>query len=110
MTKGTDVIGRKIDAKPIRRSPYRTPYALRGEMKVQIEKMLKRGIILESNSLWQAPAISMSKRPIERPKTSWENDVLEDIRNTHVHNSKKMTQNKNSWKKTIEQTRNLYRF
>ena len=36
----------------------------------------------------------MSKRPIGRPKTCWENDVLEDIRNMNVHNWKKMTQNK----------------
>ena len=28
----------------------------------------------------------MSKRPIGRPKTRWENDVLEDIRNINAHN------------------------
>ena len=26
----------------------------------------------------------MSKRPIGRPKTCWENDVLEDIKNMNV--------------------------
>ena len=51
----------------------------------------------------------MSKRPIGRPKTRWENDVLEDIRNMNVNNWKKMAQNRDSWKKPIEQARTLYR-
>ena len=36
----------------------------------------------------------MSKRPIGRHKTRWENDILEDIRNMNVHNWKKMAQNR----------------
>ena len=51
----------------------------------------------------------MSKRPIGRPKTRWENDVLGDIRNMNVHNWKKMAQNRDSWKKAVEQARTLYR-
>ena len=51
----------------------------------------------------------MSKRPIGRPKTRWENDVLEDVRNMNVANWKKMAQNRDSWKKAIEQARTLYR-
>ena len=51
----------------------------------------------------------MSKRPIGRPKTRWENDVLEYIRNMNVHNWKKMAQNRDSWKKAVEQARTLYR-
>ena len=51
----------------------------------------------------------MSKRPIGRPKTRWENDILEDIRNMNVHNWKKMAQNRDSWKKAVEQARTLYR-
>jgi hypothetical protein len=43
----------------------------------------------------------MSKRPIGRPKTRWEDDVLEDIRNKNVHNSKKVAQNRDSWKKVF---------
>jgi hypothetical protein len=35
---------------PIRRPKYQTPYALREEMKSQIEKMLDKGVIKESNS------------------------------------------------------------
>jgi hypothetical protein len=30
----------------------------------------------------------MSKRPIGRPKTRWEDEVLEDIRNVNVRNWK----------------------
>jgi hypothetical protein len=51
----------------------------------------------------------MSKRPIVRPKTRWEDDVLEDVRNMNVHNWKKMAQNGYSWKKAVEQARTLYR-
>jgi hypothetical protein len=50
----------------------------------------------------------MSKRPIGRPKTR-ENDVLEDIRNMNVRNWKKIAQNRDSWKKAVEQARILYR-
>jgi hypothetical protein len=37
-----------------------------------------------------------SKRSIERPKTRWEKDVLEDIRNMNIQNWKKMAQNRDS--------------
>ena len=52
---------------------------------------------------------TVSKRPFGRPKTRWENNVLEDISNVNVHNWKKMAQNRDSWKKAIEQARTLYR-
>ena len=51
----------------------------------------------------------MSKRSIGRPKTRWEDDVLEDIRSMNVRNWKKVAQNRDSWKKMIEQARTLYR-
>jgi len=38
----------------------------------------------------------MSKRPIGRPKAHWEDDVLEDIKNTNVCNRKKVAQNRDS--------------
>jgi hypothetical protein len=50
----------------------------------------------------------MAKRPIGRPKTRWE-DVLEDIRSMNVSNWKKVTQNRDRWKKVVEQARTLYR-
>jgi hypothetical protein len=51
----------------------------------------------------------MSKRPIGRPKTRWEDDVLENIKNMHVHNWKKVAQNRDRWKKVVEQARTLNR-
>jgi len=50
-----------------------------------------------------------SKRPIGRPKTRWEDDVLEDINSTNVRNWKKVVQNRDSRKKVVEQARTLYR-
>jgi len=52
----------------------------------------------------------MSKRPIGRPKTRWEDDVLEDIRSMNVCNWEKVAQDRDSWKKTVEQARTLHRF
>jgi len=51
----------------------------------------------------------MSKRPIVRPKTRWEVDVLGDIKSMNVNNWKKVVLNRDSWKKVVEQARNLYR-
>ena len=51
----------------------------------------------------------MSKRPIGRPKTHWEGDILEDIRSMNVRNWKKVAQDRDSWKKTVEQARTLHR-
>jgi len=44
----------------------------------------------------------MSKRPIGRPKTRCEDDVLEDIKNINVSNWKKVVQNRDSWKKVVQ--------
>jgi len=51
----------------------------------------------------------MSKRPIGRPKTRWEDDVLEDIKSINISNWKKVAQNRHSWKEVVEQDRALYR-
>ena len=51
----------------------------------------------------------MSKRPIGRPKTRWEDDVLEDIKSINISNWKKVAQNRDSWRKVVEQARTLYR-
>jgi len=50
-----------------------------------------------------------SKRPIVKPKICWEDDVLEDIKSININNWKKVTQNRDSWKKVFEQARTLYR-
>jgi len=49
------------------------------------------------------------KRPIGRPKTRWEDDVLEDIKSINISNWKKVAQNRDSWKKVVEQARTLHR-
>ena len=51
----------------------------------------------------------MSKRPTGRPKTRWEDDVLESIKSINVRNCKKVAQNIDGWKKVVEQARTLYR-
>ena len=50
----------------------------------------------------------ISKRPTGRPKTRWEDDVLENIKSINISNWKKVAQNRDSWKKVAEQARNLY--
>ena len=49
----------------------------------------------------------MSKRPIGRPKIRWEDDVLEDIKSMNVRNLKNVAQNRDGWKKVVEQARTL---
>jgi len=51
----------------------------------------------------------MSTRPIGRPKTRWEDEGLEDIRSMNVRNWKKVPQDRDSWKETVEQVRTLHR-
>ena len=43
----------------------------------------------------------MSKGPIGRPKTRWEDDVLEGIKSINIRNWKKVAQNRDSWKKVV---------
>ena len=38
----------------------------------------------------------VSKRPIERPKSRWEDDVLEDIKSINTDNWKKVAQSRDS--------------
>ena len=51
----------------------------------------------------------VSKRQIGRPRTRWEDDVLEDIKSINIRNWKKLVQNRDIWKKVVEQARTLYR-
>jgi len=55
----------------------------------------------------------IGKRPTGRPKLRWEDDVLEDIKNMNVCNWKKVAQDRERWKKVVEQARTsnrLWRF
>jgi len=45
---------------------------------------------------------------VSGPKTRWEDDVLEDIKSINIRNWKKEAQNRDSWKKVVEQARTLY--
>jgi hypothetical protein len=49
------------------------------------------------------------KDQIGRPKTRWEDDVLEDIKSMNIRNWKKVAQNRDSWTKAVGQARTLYR-
>ena len=51
----------------------------------------------------------MPKRPTGRPKTRWEDDVLEDIWSMNVRNWKKVAQDRDSWEKAVDQARTLHR-
>jgi len=51
----------------------------------------------------------MSKRPVGRPKTRREDDVFEGIKSINIGNWKKVAQDRDSWKKVVEQARTLYR-
>jgi hypothetical protein len=70
--KGTDLIEHRIitgDAKPIRKAPYRVPFALKKEMENQVQEMLKKRVIEESNSPWSALAILVPKKSLDgKPK------------------------------------------
>jgi hypothetical protein len=52
----------------------------------------------------------MSKRPIGRPKTRSEDDVLGDVKSMKVCDWKNVAQNRDRWKKVVEQARTFYRF
>jgi hypothetical protein len=70
--KGTQDIEHQIsvdDAKPIRKPPYKTPFALRQEMETQVLEMLKKGVIRQSTSPWSAPSLLVPKKsPDGKPK------------------------------------------
>jgi hypothetical protein len=51
----------------------------------------------------------MSKRQIGRPTLRWEDDVLDDIKSMNVRNWKKVAQDRETWKKVVEQARTLNR-
>jgi hypothetical protein len=69
-----------------------------------VERMAEDNIV-QKIKRWKP----ISKRPFGRPKTRWENNVLEAIKSTNISNWKKVTQNRDSWKKVVEQSRTLYR-
>jgi len=61
--------------------------------------------ILQKIKRWKP----VSKSPIGRPKTRWEDGVLEGMKSINLRNWKKIAQNRDLWKKVLEQARTLYR-
>jgi hypothetical protein len=51
----------------------------------------------------------MSKRPRGRPKLRWEDDVLEDINSMNLRNWRDVAQDRERWKKVVEQAETLNR-
>ena len=49
----------------------------------------------------------MSKRPRGRPKLRWEDDVLEDMMSMNLCNWRNVAQDRERWKKAIEQAKTL---
>jgi len=63
--KSTNVLVHKIeagDATPIKKAPYKTPFALRQEMNRQVQKMLDKGVISPSHSPWSSPVVLVPKK------------------------------------------------
>ena len=50
------------NSKPIKRKPYRTPFAYRDEVRRQVDEMLKTNIISPCNSKWSAPILCVKKK------------------------------------------------
>jgi len=69
-----------------------------------VERMAKDNIV-QKIKRWKP----MAKGPIGRPKTRWEDDVLEDIKCINIRNWKKVAQNRDGWKEVVEKVRTLYR-
>jgi hypothetical protein len=52
----------KGDARPVKRNPYRIPYALRDELRGQIEEMVNKGVLTKTATEWAAPVILIRKK------------------------------------------------
>lgn len=62
-TKGRHEI-RAGNALPIKKNPYRVPYALNDEMKSQLDEMLAKVVITLCASPWAAPVILVPKKSL----------------------------------------------
>ena len=51
-----------VDDRPIRCRPYALPYAVRGEIQEEIQKMLNTGIVRESDSPYALPMVVVEKK------------------------------------------------
>jgi hypothetical protein len=69
-----------------------------------VERMTEEDIV-QKIKRWKP----MSKRPVRRHKTHWEDDVLGDVRSLNVNNWEKVAQDRDRWKEIVERARTLYR-
>ena len=53
------------DAMPIKKNPYRVPFALRGEMHKQLNDMIQKEVITPAFSEWAAPVILVNKKSMD---------------------------------------------
>jgi hypothetical protein len=51
----------------------------------------------------------ISKRPIGRPKTRWEDDVRKDIEKLKVPKWKTLVQDRRRWKELVEKAKSLHK-
>jgi len=58
---------------------------------------MAEGNIVQKIERWKP----MSKRPTGRPKTRWEEEVVEDIKSINIGNWKKVAQNRDGLKKVV---------
>ena len=66
----TDKVVHHIDtgnAVPIRQAAYRIPHALKEQFSIEIEEMLRQGIIEKSHSEWAAPVVIVPKLQDSKP-------------------------------------------
>ena len=54
------------DTQPIRKKPYRIPYAWNHEVNTQVQQMLDNDIIRPSSSPWNSPVILVKKKDNSR--------------------------------------------
>jgi hypothetical protein len=56
---------------PINTKPYRLPEAQEAEIDIQIDKLLKDGVIEESNSPWNSPLLVVPKKDGKSGEKNW---------------------------------------
>lgn len=63
---------------PIHTRPYRLPESQKAEIEKQVDKLLKEGVIVESNSPWNSPLLVVPKKADENGEKKWR--VVVDFR------------------------------
>jgi hypothetical protein len=70
----------------------------------RIERMQETRIVKAITS-WKPS----SERPIGRPKTRWEDDIIKDIQKLKVPNWKTLVQDRRRWKELVEKAKTLHK-